>query len=143
MKSQPPRRKRGVVLTVRGWQRLQTTQRRLEIQENAGNSYTLEELGELTALSPNTIAKVQYRQVAVDRQTLESYFSAFNLTLDADDYTKPEWDNLKSGFSVMLKGQVPLDSPFYVERPPIERLCYANHFATWGFDSDQSSQADG
>jgi hypothetical protein len=24
----------------------------------------------------------------------------------------------------MLKGEVPLDSPFYVERPPIERLCY-------------------
>ena len=124
MKSQPPRRKRGVVLTLRGWQRLQTTQRQSEIQENAGNSYTLEELGELTGLSPNTIAKVQYRQVAVDRQTLESYFSAFNLTLDADDYTKPEWNNVESGFSVMLKGQVPLNSPFYVERPPIERLCY-------------------
>jgi class 3 adenylate cyclase len=124
MTSQPPRRKRGVVLTLRGWQRLQTTQRQSEIQENAGNSYTLEQLGELTRLSPNSIAKVQHRQVPVDRHTLESYFSAFNLTLDADDYTKPDSDNLETCSRVMLKGQVPLNSPFYVERPPIEQLCY-------------------
>jgi hypothetical protein len=78
------------------------------------------ELGELTGLSPNTIAKVQYRQVPVDRHTLESYFSAFNLTLDADDYTKPDCNNLETCSRVMLKGQVPLNSPFYVERPPIE-----------------------
>ncbi|MBD1921898.1 AAA-like domain-containing protein [Microcoleus sp. FACHB-831] len=123
MKSQPSRRKRGVILTLQGWQRLQRAQRQWEIQENAGNSYTLEELGELSGLSPNTIAKVQHRQVAVDRQTLESYFSTFNLTLSRDDYTNPDSDNLKSDSRVMLKGQVPLNSPFYVERPPIERLC--------------------
>ena len=123
MRSQPSRRKRGVVLTLQGWQRLQRAQRQWEIQENTGNSYTLEELSELSGLSPNTIAKVQHRQVAVDRQTLESYFRAFNLTLSLDDYTNPDSDNLESGSRVMLKGQVPLDSPFYVERPPIERLC--------------------
>ncbi|MDP8964046.1 MAG: AAA-like domain-containing protein, partial [Cyanobacteriota bacterium] len=123
MRSQPPRRKRGVVLTLRGWQRLQKTQRQSEIQENAGNSYTLEELSALSGLSPNTIAKVQRREVAVDRQTLECYFSAFNLTLSLDDYTNPGSDNLESGSRVMLKGQVPLESPFYVERPPIEGLC--------------------
>ncbi|HEY9298469.1 MAG TPA: hypothetical protein VIQ31_19350, partial [Phormidium sp.] len=119
MRSQPSRRKRGVVLTLQGWQRLQRAQRQWEIQENTGNSYTLEELSELSGLSPNTIAKVQHRQVAVDRQTLESYFRAFNLTLSLDDYTNPDSDNLESGSRVMLKGQVPLDSPFYVERPPI------------------------
>jgi class 3 adenylate cyclase len=124
MKSQPPKRKRGVILTQRGWQRLQTAQSQSEIQENDGVAYTLEEIGERTALSPNTVAKIQRRQVAVDRQSLESYFSAFNLRLNANDYTMPDIDQIESGSKVMLKGEVSLDSPFYVERPPIERLCY-------------------
>ena len=124
MKSQPPKRKRGVILTQRGWQRLQTAQSQSEIQENDGVTYTLEEIGERTQLSPNTVAKIQRCQVAVDRQSLESYFSAFNLRLNVDDYTMPDIDPIKIGSKVMLKGEVPLDSPFYVERPPIELLCY-------------------
>jgi class 3 adenylate cyclase len=124
MKSQPPKRKRGVILTRPGWQRLQTAQSQSEIQENDGVTYTLEEIGERTQLSPNTVAKIQRRQVAVDRQSLESYFSSFNLRLNVDDYTMPDIDPIKIGSKVMLKGEVPLDSPFYVERPPIELVCY-------------------
>jgi class 3 adenylate cyclase len=124
MKSQPPKRKRGVILTQRGWQRLQTAQNQSEIQENDGVTYTLEKIGERTTLSPNTIAKIQRRQVAVDRQSLECYFSAFNLRLKVDDYTMPDIDQTEIGSKVMLKGEVPLDSPFYVERPSIEVLCY-------------------
>jgi class 3 adenylate cyclase len=30
----------------------------------------------------------------VDRQSLESYFSAFNLTVNADDYTMPDFDQI-------------------------------------------------
>ncbi|NEQ21418.1 MAG: family 3 adenylate cyclase [Microcoleus sp. SIO2G3] len=123
MKSQLPKRKRGVILSQQGWQRLHKAQNQSEIQENDGVPYTLEEIGERTQLSPNTVAKIQRRQVAVDRQSLECYFSAFNLTLSLDDYTNPDSDNSKSGSGIMLKGQVPLDSPFYVVRPPIERLC--------------------
>lgn len=124
MKSQPPRRKRGVVLTLRGWQRLRTAQRQSEIQDNAGVTYTLEQLGEQTDLSPNTIAKIQRRELGVDRQSIESYFRGFNLTLDANDYTQPDADDVESGSKLLLKGQIPLDSTLYVERPPIELNCY-------------------
>jgi class 3 adenylate cyclase len=124
MKSQPPKRKRGVILTRRGWQRLHRAQSQSEIQENNGVTYTLEEIGERTDLSPNTVAKIQRRQVAVDRQSLECYFSAFNLRLSANDYTMPDIDQIEIGSRVMLKGEVPLDSPFYVERSPIELLCH-------------------
>jgi class 3 adenylate cyclase len=123
MKSQPPKRKRGVILTYRGWQRLQRAQRQSEIEDNNGVPYTLEQIGERTQMSPNTIAKVQRRQLAVDRQSLESYFSTFNLMLNVDDYTQPDSNESESRSSIMLKGYVPPNSPFYVERPPIERLC--------------------
>ncbi|HEY9668334.1 MAG TPA: AAA-like domain-containing protein [Coleofasciculaceae cyanobacterium] len=124
MKIQPPRRKRGVILTLQGWQRLQGAQRQSEIQDNAGNPYTLEELNKRTDLSPNTLAKIQRRQTAVDRLSLESYFRAFDLTLETNDYTKPDIETVESQQRATLKGQVPLDSPFYIERPPIEQLCY-------------------
>lgn len=124
MKSQSPKRKRGVVLTLQGWQRLQEAQRQSEIYDNAGNFYTLEELSGRSNLSPNTITKIQRRQVAVDRLSLECYFKAFQLTLDENDYTKPDFNYLESDSRVTLKGQIPLDSPFYIERPPIESLCY-------------------
>lgn len=121
--NQSPKRKRGVILTIQGWQRLQAAKRRLEIQENSGNPYTLEELSVRTNLSPNTLVKIQRRQVAVDRHSLEAYFSAFHLTLSSSDHTKLDSDKTESRKITPLKGQVPLDSPFYVERPPIEQLC--------------------
>ena len=124
MKSQPPRRKRGVILTRRGWQRLRRAQHQSEIEDNDGIPYTLEQIGERTHMSPNTIAKIQRRQVAVDRQSLELYFSAFNLALDPDDQTMPDSEPLESRSTILLKGALPLDSAFYVERPPIERVCY-------------------
>ncbi|HEY9614287.1 AAA-like domain-containing protein [Allocoleopsis sp.] len=119
-----PKRKRGVILTVQGWKRLQAAKRESEIQENSGNHYTLEDLRDRTALSINTLTRIQRRQTPVDRHSLESFFSAFQLTLNPNDYTKLEQAHLESQQRVTLKGQVPLNSPFYVERPPIERLGY-------------------
>lgn len=86
------KRKRGVVLTLAGWHRLLEAKRTSELRDNFGELYTLEQLSERTGLSPNTLTKVQHREVAVDQQTLECYFSAFNLTLSPSDYTKPDSD---------------------------------------------------
>lgn len=122
--NQPSKRRRGVILTLQGWQRLEAAKRQSEIQENAGNPYTLEGLSQRVNLSINTLIRIRRRQVGVDRHSLEDYFSAFNLTLSTGDYTKLDSDNVESGQRVTLKGQVPLDSPFYVERPPLELLCY-------------------
>ncbi|HEY9700173.1 MAG TPA: AAA-like domain-containing protein [Trichocoleus sp.] len=123
--SQPQRRKRGVIVSPRGWQRLQAAEQRTAEQENSGKAYTLEQLGDITGLSPNTITKVKRRQQAVDRQTLESYFTALKLELTPEDYISLDSDtNLSIRYPTPLRGQVPLDSPFYIERPPTELLTY-------------------
>ncbi len=148
--SQRPKRKRGVILSEEGWQRLKSAQINSEIEANGGTPYTLEDLNELTGLSAHTLTKVRRRQNPVDRQTLEEYFKTFNLTLTPRDYTKPNqetkvptepiapiepnWSQANTASEAELsdynqepllpEGQVPLDSWFYVERPPTEANCY-------------------
>ncbi len=123
--TEQPRRKRGVILSVQGWQRLEAAKQKSEIRENSGNSYTLEELSERTQLSPNTLTRVQRRKVPVDRYTLERYFSAFNLTLSPSDYTQLDPDTMQTQMSLEFpSGPVPINSPFYINRPPIEELTY-------------------
>lgn len=148
--SQKSKRKRGVILSLEGWQRLKSAQTASEIEENKGIPYTLEDLNELTGLSSHTLSKVRRRQTPVDRQTLEEYFNAFNLTLTTRDYIKPipetevaakpimaiAQDHCSAGETSLSEGlnserepplpegQVSLDSPFYLERPPVEANCY-------------------
>ena len=142
------RRKRGVILSSAGWQRLKLAQTISEMEVNGGIPYTLEELNELTDLSFHTLTKVRRRQTPVDRQTLEYYFQAFKLILFPQDYVRPIPENnvsqeltvateqnsyqettskIESKYPVeplLPKEQVPLNSFFYVERPPIEVNCY-------------------
>src|SRR5919202_6536194 len=138
MMSQPrhkDKRRRGVILTLQGFQKLQKAQSLAEFQENCGNRYTLEDMSERTGLAVNTLMKVYHRDAGVDKKSLFRYFSAFNLTLEPSDYfwvspqieevdvsedTEPE----KAIELELPGGQVPLDSLFYVERPPIESFCY-------------------
>ena len=121
------KRLRGIILSASGWQRLQAAKRRFEVQSNAGQPYTLEDMTEHIGLSHNTLTKVHQRKVAVDRQTLESYFSAFGLTLQPSDYLRSNSDrpndNCEAPPPISLHGPIPLDSCFYIERPPIERRC--------------------
>lgn len=121
---QPPKRKRGAILTIEGWQRLQAAKRQSEIAENSGKPYTLEELSDRTRLSTNTITRIQNRKAAVDRQSLEYYFSAFNLILNDMDFTRLLHQSLENPPKTWLKNQQSLNSPCYVDRPPIESLCY-------------------
>ncbi|KST61780.1 hypothetical protein BC008_06970 [Mastigocoleus testarum BC008] len=83
------KRKRGVILSPEGWQRLYSAQAQSEIEANKGESYTLEDLNELTGLSPHTLTKVRRRQSPVDKRSLEDYFNTFNLTLTLRDYVLP------------------------------------------------------
>lgn len=120
--TQPQRRRRGVVLSSQGWKRLQSAEQQVVDQVNAGKPYTLEQLGQRIGLSPNTITKVRQRRLSVDRQTLEAYFTALGLHLNPDDYVTSEGDAAHtSQFRSPLRGQVPLGSPYYVERPPAEQ----------------------
>ena len=129
------KRRRGVILTPQGFQKLQTAKSQAEFKENCGNRYTLEDMSERTGLAVNTLMKVYDREAAVDKKTLKSCFSAFNLTLEPTDYlcVYPQIEKVEVSDNTQLEkdielelpgGQVPLDSPFYVERPPIESECY-------------------
>ncbi len=135
-------RRRGVILTPQGWNKLQTAKSEAELQENFGNRYTYEVLSDRTRLSVDTLNKLFSGSTGVDKQSLKRCFSAFNLALERSDYYYPEpqreeveesdvlvskngWHSPVSHLQPELPGgQVPLDSPFYVERPPIEsRSC--------------------
>ncbi|XQQ07670.1 MAG: hypothetical protein EDM05_61715 [Leptolyngbya sp. IPPAS B-1204] len=108
------RRKRGVILSPQGWQRLQLAEQQAAELNNAGKAYTLEQLGEQTGLSPNTITKVRRRRLAVDRQTLEFYFNALKLTLHSDDYISMDTD--------VVTG---------LQMKPIRGTCRSTHQFTW------------
>lgn len=120
------RRKRGVKLTLQGWKKLQAAKGEVEERKNLGNRYTYEDLSELSGLSVDTINKIFSHSSAVDRQSLISLFSTFNLNLDRGDYDYPKY--LPKSIALEVKpefpgGQIPLNSPFYIDRPPIESRC--------------------
>lgn len=104
MSRQDWRRKRGVVLTPKGLEKLQSAKRKSEASENFGNRYTLEEMSVRSGLYTGTISKVLNREGGVDKRTVEDIFKAFNLKLEKSDYlssnTRQNWGEaiFPSGF---------------------------------------------
>ncbi|WP_251956475.1 NB-ARC domain-containing protein [Nostoc commune] len=86
------RRKRGVILTPQGFQKLQTAKCQAQSWENLDKRYTLEDLSDRTGLDPDTVMKVFHCQVGVDKQTLNTCFRAFNLLLEPSDYQLAQKD---------------------------------------------------
>jgi transcriptional regulator with XRE-family HTH domain len=80
---------RGVVLTSQGWEKLQAAKAQAELNENAGDRFTQEELSERMGLSLTTLSKVLRRSAPVDEQSLQRAFRAFGLKLNKNDYTRP------------------------------------------------------
>ncbi len=123
-----PKRRRGVILSTQGWQRLQAAEYLSAARNNRGNPYTLEQLSDLTGISAKTLTKVRRRQNPVDQLTLMEYFKAFKLSLEDDDYIsqEPEEENSQSILATLLqtplKGQLALNSPFYIYRSPADKL---------------------
>ena len=89
-KTQVAKRKRGILLSRKGWQRLQAAEMRYVNHHNDSKLLTLQDLSDRTGLSANTLARVRGRKIAVDQQTLECYFQAFELVLNPEDYTDSE-----------------------------------------------------
>ena len=89
MGQQKSRRKRGVILTTKGLNKLFEARHLQEIEKNYGYRYTLEELSDRTGLVPMTITKVLNCKAGVDKQTLLQLFKAFGLELRKSDYTFP------------------------------------------------------
>ena len=89
MNLQKQSRRRGVILTSQGLQKLQVAKSEAESCENNDHRYTLEALSLRTGLDPDTLMKVFSCEVGVDKQTLNRCFRAFNLLLEPDDYQLP------------------------------------------------------
>lgn len=129
------RRRRGVILTATGFQKLQQAKSDAEFQDNGGNRYTLEALSERTTLAVDTLMKIFACETGVDKQTLKACFRAFQLNLEPNDYSYPEpsgeeaepseLDSIDQDLEPdMPGGQVPLGSAFYIQRTAIETDCY-------------------
>jgi WD40 repeat protein/transcriptional regulator with XRE-family HTH domain len=103
------RKRRGVVLSRYGLQRLQDAQEQLAITENEGYGYTLEELSSLTGLSVRSITRLQSCKIAVDRQTLEEFFRAFDLPLTEQDYFQPDLQSQKTDLEEVLINSIAQD----------------------------------
>ncbi len=84
MTSPTSRRQRGVFLTSIGWQKLHAAR---VAQDQFGYRQTFEVLSERTLLAPATIARIVGGSQRVDKRSIEQFFNALELQLEADDYT--------------------------------------------------------
>jgi WD40 repeat protein/transcriptional regulator with XRE-family HTH domain len=88
-RSSKSKRNRGVILTAKGWQKLQQAMQTAEAGENWGQRFTREQLSDRTGLSLQTISRILKREAAVDRLSIEYFLSGFELTLSPGDCTPP------------------------------------------------------
>ena len=89
MKPQPQKRRRGVILTPQGFNKLLAAKSEAESCENCDKRFTLEALSFRTGLDPDTLMKIFSCKVRVDKQTLNRCFQAFKLQLEPNDYQHP------------------------------------------------------
>ena len=80
-----PRRNRARVLTPDGLKQLRERVRSRENEENSGFKYTLEKLGELTGLDPETVKNVLDGNGS-DKRTIARCFESFGLILADSDH---------------------------------------------------------
>ncbi|UBF28515.1 ATP-binding protein [Kovacikia minuta CCNUW1] len=80
-----PKRNRARILTASGLKKLREQMRSHEVDENAGFKYTLERLGELTGLDPETVKNVLDCKGS-DKRTIARCFETFGLTLAESDH---------------------------------------------------------
>jgi len=80
-----PKRSRARVLTPEGLQKLRERLRSHEAEANAGFKYSLERLGELTGLDPETVKNVLDCKGS-DKRTIARCFESFGLTLEESDH---------------------------------------------------------
>lgn len=131
------KRRRGVILSLSGFSKLQEARHQAEMLENDGARLTIEELSYRTQLAPFTISKVLSREEGVDKQTLTYFFRAFGLDLTPQDYvrateanrnTEQQASNLttlssptpNSPTSLATTGEIPTDSLLKSGNPPTQ-----------------------
>ena len=86
-------RNRGIVLSRQGWQKLMQAG---ALYDEFGNRYTYEQLSDRSLLDERTINRLLSCEVKVDKRTLKTFFRAFNLILEAGDYTSSKSDEMSA-----------------------------------------------
>jgi AAA ATPase domain len=89
-------RKRGVILTSKGAQKIRDAIAHVEVEENFGQKLTIAALSIRIRLTSDTITKVLDREQGVDRRTLDSFFRSFNLELSESDYCQADLKQAKN-----------------------------------------------
>jgi transcriptional regulator with XRE-family HTH domain len=134
MASNQGKRKRGVILSADGIQRLNRAIAAAEVLEKEGDRFTLEELSDRSGISNSTISRLWTSKTGVDRRTLRMLFSAFQLDLTDTDIQPSGEDGEPPSSEAMNpvvatpkaapmrypSGPVPLNSTLYLCRPGID-----------------------
>lgn len=131
-----PKRNRGFILSLEGWEKLQA--RRNQIEKDKGCRFSQQalirqiQLINAQGLHPITLRKIMGRQIGVDERSLRLVFQAMGLGLDPIDYKLASWEEekvepdkpLEATLSQVAQtamvpdfpgGTIPLESPFYIE----------------------------
>jgi len=125
-----------VVLTSLGLERLQRATAQHAAQQNNGIPYSAEELSPLIGVSPSTIRRLRAAKSGIDQRSLQQVFSALDLVLAEDDFQWVDRTAAEIAAEELAKvpqsatalrypsGPLPLDSPLYMGRSPIEDLAF-------------------
>ncbi|MEA5505073.1 NB-ARC domain-containing protein [Halotia wernerae UHCC 0503] len=117
------KRRRGVILSLPGFQKLQEARHQAEILENDGAKFTLEELSNRTQLAPFTVSKILARTEGVDKQSLNYFFRAFSLELTQNDYLNAS-NNKKTTPKLVDWGEAVDVSIFFGRIDEVSKLKY-------------------
>ncbi|MCU0568612.1 MAG: hypothetical protein MUF49_18695 [Oculatellaceae cyanobacterium Prado106] len=118
------RKRRGIILSPWGLQRLQEAQEQSAKLSNGGYAYTLEQLSSLTGLSVRSLGRIRSGKAAVDRQTLMELFHAFHLTLTQQDYLQPPLaDQLVDQLADQQHESTRSDDPIFQSKLTLEPPC--------------------
>lgn len=130
------RRRRGVVLTTLGLERLQGVITQLAAQHNQGLTYSAEALGSLTGVSPSTIRRLRAAKAGIDQRSLQQIFTALALDLTDNDFRWVDRPDAELATEELAQlpaselayrypsGPIPLASPLYILRAPIEQRAF-------------------
>ncbi|QIZ72262.1 AAA-like domain-containing protein [Oxynema aestuarii] len=126
------KRQRGKVLTVSGRNKLNEA---IEAwQDEYNQKATNDDIAAQVpgGISTDTVSKIRQGR-PTDLSKIRDLFAGFDLDLKKEDYSSPDISSSSdtdtsesSEWSVLEppQGQVGLNSPLYIERPPIEQRCY-------------------
>ena len=124
------KRKRGRVLTVSGRNKLNEAIEawKRKNKQNATNGSIAGEVPH--GMGSETVSKIRQGR-PTDLSKIKDLFASLNLDLKDDDYAYPDPGSAReteptepAGEIEFPQGQVALNSPLYIERPPIEQRCY-------------------